>query len=94
MNDPLIDRPVAYWLDWLEDFRQRIEDEREDKKRVVNDIAAPLRGHPLPEWLVKRATWEGIGVLQFKARNPDWLAMYRASYDRFHDDDDPRPYLH
>ena len=94
MNDPLIDRPVAYWLDLLQEFYKRIEDEREEKTRVVNDIAAPLRGHPLPDWLVKRATWDGVGVLQFKVANPDWLAQYRAAQRRYLDEPNQVPFVH
>lgn len=88
MADPLNDKPVSYYLDWLKDFRQRIDDERETRARVVRDLGAPLRGHPLPEWLVKRATWDGVGVLQFKALNPDWLLQYQASESRFVPPDD------
>ena len=78
-----MDRDVSYYLEWLADFRKRIEDEREVRSREALDSSS-LRGHPLPEWLVKVSTWEGMGVLQFKATYPDWEQRYRASQARYY----------
>jgi hypothetical protein len=83
MSDPLNDRPVSYYLDWLKEFRDDIEAAAQDKEVKVREIGAPLRGHPQADWLIKNATWAGCGVLRFKAQNPDWLLQYQESRSRF-----------
>lgn len=91
MNDPIV-RDVEYYLDWLAKFRQRIEDDKAADRTDAKILGERMPEHPIAGWLIQQATWEGIGVLKWKAQNPDWRALYRATKQvQFPEDENPNP---
>jgi hypothetical protein len=78
-----VERDAEYYLDWLAKFVQSVEDAKAARKARVKEFWPAMIEHPQSKWLVKRATWEGVGVLQFKAMNPDWKAQYMEAQARY-----------